>query len=73
MEQAQKPNMIQMQPDAVSAHYPWRFRTRLVEAAERRDVRLIDHITDEMVSHGLCRPRCEDRSSQRKVVCNDIR
>lgn len=41
----------------VSEHYPPHVREQLVAAGQRRDEVAIDHITDQLASMGLARPR----------------
>lgn len=46
--------------DGVATIYPVDIRNALVAAGQRRDMDLIDMLTDSLARQGLCRPRRDD-------------
>lgn len=56
-----RPNTPPLQPiKGVATIYPVDIRNALVVAGQRRDMELIDMLTDSLARQGLCRPRRDD-------------
>ena len=49
----------------VAMLYPPDIRDALVSAGQRRDLTMIDMLTDELARRGLCRPRHADSQPER--------